>query len=163
MANMTDPSIALQSFQEVLLTRGIPLQRGALYPELNVRADDANGRARLTYVTLEKRTVTAFVNLVLVEAIEGTPCFQMGYAVPEAYRGQGRAKTIVGMAIAELQCRFSGLGPALYLEAVVGVDNAASQRVAAQTLSPTPEAITDKVSGLPALRYLRKLDLTPPR
>jgi RimJ/RimL family protein N-acetyltransferase len=100
---------------------------------------------------------------VLCDPIEGTPCFQIGYAVPEAYRRQGRAKTVVGMAVEELQRGFSGRGPALYVEAVVGVDNAPSRRVAEQMLSATPDTITDEVSGLPALHYLRKLDLTSPR
>jgi hypothetical protein len=164
MASMTDPSSALSSFQEVLLAGAIQLQRCTLHPELHVYADQAKGCARFTYVTLERRTVTAFVNLVLCDPIEGTPCFQIGYAVPDAYRRQGRAKTVVGMAVEELQRGFSGrLGPALYVEAVVGVDNTPSQCVAEQILTATPDTITDEISGLPALRYLRKLDLTSPR
>jgi hypothetical protein len=64
------------------------------------------------------------------------------------------------MAIDELRHGLRGrIGPELYVEAVVGINNRASQRVAEQTVSPTPEAITDGVSGLPALRYLRLLDL----
>lgn len=160
---MTDPSSAMHSFQAALSSREIQLQRGALHRELYLYADDANRQPRFTYVTLEEGTVTAFVNLVLCGRIEGTPCFQIGYAVPEAFRRQGRAKTIVGMAIEELQRGFSGRGQALYLEATVSVDNTPSQRVAEQTLSATPDAITDSVSGLPALHYLRKLDLTLPK
>lgn len=164
MASMTDPSSALSSFQEVLLAGAIRLQRCALYPELHVYADQANGCARFTYVTVEGRTVTAFVNFVLCDTIAGTPCFQIGYAVPEAYRRQGRAKAVVGMAVEELQRGFSrSLGPALYVEAVVGVDNTPSQRVAEQILTATPDKVTDEISGLPALHYLRKLDLTLPR
>jgi hypothetical protein len=159
MASMTDPSNALHSFQEALLNGGMQLQRGAVHSELYLNTEGANGQPRFTFVTLEKTIVTAFVNLVLCGRIEGTPCFQIGYAVPEAYRRQGRAKTVVSMALAELQHGFSGLGPALYVEAIVGVDNAPSQRVAEQTLSATSEAITDAVSGLPALRYVRKMDL----
>jgi hypothetical protein len=163
MASMTDPSSALHSFQEALLRRGIQLQRGALHPELYLHVDDANGRIRFTYVTLEKSAVTAFVSFVLAEPVQGTPCFQVGYAVPEAYRRQGRAKALVGLAMAELQHGFSGsLGPALYVEAIVGADNTPSQRVAEKTLSATPVAVTDGISGLPALRYLRKIDLNLP-
>jgi hypothetical protein len=33
-------------------------------------------------------------------AIEGKPCFAIGYAVPEAYRNQGRAREIVKAALA---------------------------------------------------------------
>ena len=163
MASMTDPSSAMHSFQDVLLRRGVQLRHGALHPDLYLHADDAHGQPRFTYVTLEKNTVTAFVNLVLCAPVEGTPCFQIGYAVPEAYRRQGRAKAVAGMAVAELQHGFTGRGPALYVEAVVGTDNTASQRVAESVLSSTPEAITDRISRLPALRYLRKLDLTSPK
>jgi hypothetical protein len=117
MASMTDPSSALSSFQEALLAGAIQLKRCTLHPELRVHADQANGCVRFTYVTLEGSTVTAFVNLVLCDPIESMPCFQIGYAVPEAYRRQGRARTVVGMAVEELQRGFSGrLGPALYVE-----------------------------------------------
>lgn len=159
MAGMTDPSSALHSFQKALLRREMQLQRGAVHPELYLLADQAEGRTRFTYVTVEKTTVTAFVNLVLCEPIDGTPCFQVGYAVPEAYRRQGRAKAVVSMALAEVQHGFRGLGPALYVEAIVGVDNVPSQRVAEQAISATPVPITDGVSGLPALRYVRKMEL----
>lgn len=163
MASMTDPSNALRSFQDVLLRGGIQLRRCVLHPDMYVYADRANGRARFTYVTFEDSTVTAFVNLVPCDPIEGTPCFQIGYAVPEAYRRQGRAKSIVGMAMEELQHGFGGkLGAALYVEAIVGLDNTPSQRVAEQVISATSDAITDEVSGMPALRYLRQLDLTAP-
>lgn len=163
MASMTDPSSALHSFQEVLSLGGIQLRRCVLHPELHLYTDRANGSARFTYVTLDKRTVTAFVTLVACEPIDGTPCLQIGYAVPEAYRRQGRAKAAARMAVEELERGLSGKEwAALYLEAVIGIDNTASQRVAEHALSTTSESITDEVSGLPALRYLRKLDLSQP-
>jgi hypothetical protein len=45
-----------------------------------------------------------------------------------------------------------------YVEAIVGADNAASRRVAEQIISDTPEPMVDGISGLPAFRYLRKID-----
>jgi len=47
--------------------------------------------------------------------------------------------------------------PALYVEGVVGIDNEASKRACAATISSNPTAITDAVSGLPALQYIRKI------
>ncbi len=44
-----------------------------------------------------------------------------------------------------------------YVEAIVGVHNAPSQRVAAATISDAPIEETDKISELPALQYLRKI------
>ena len=44
-----------------------------------------------------------------------------------------------------------------YVEAIVGMHNTASQRVAAKVISDKPVATTDAASGLPALQYLRKV------
>jgi predicted acetyltransferase len=108
-------------------------------------------------VRLDRQTVTALVLVVLSDPIEDTPCFQIGYAVPKAHRGQGRAKSALESAIAELKY---GLArnkiSTFYIEAVVGADNEASKNTAATTISNTPTEITDEFSGLPALHYVRK-------
>jgi RimJ/RimL family protein N-acetyltransferase len=158
MTNMTDPLNALKSFQQALLLGGIQLQRGGVDRELFVHLDEPNGMPRFTYVRLQRQTVTAFVELVICDPIEGTPCFQIGYAVPESYRSQGRAKSAVSAAIAELKHGLARIPiQTFYVEAIVGADNKASQRVAAETISATPDAVTDQVSGLPALHYVRKI------
>jgi hypothetical protein len=103
--------------------------------------------------------VTAFVEFAPCEPIEGTPCFAIGYAVPEAYRNQGRAKDAIRAAISEMQNGFSRMMPAFYIEAIVGGDNKPSQRVAEQIISSnTPRPVTDKLSGLPAFQYLQKIE-----
>jgi hypothetical protein len=45
-----------------------------------------------------------------------------------------------------------------YVEAMIDVDNKASQRVAEKILSTNPIATTDQVLGEPALQYLRRID-----
>jgi hypothetical protein len=159
MPQMTDPSGALVSFQQALLDGEIQLQHGAIDPELFVYVDRPSGLPRFTYVRLKHQMVAAMVMLVSVEPLDGYPCFQIGYAVPERYRRQGRAKSAVAAAIAELR---QGLKRnhvlTFYVEAIVGTDNEASKRVAAVTISAVPTEITDSVSGLPALRYVRKID-----
>jgi RimJ/RimL family protein N-acetyltransferase len=125
---MTDPSNALQSFQQALLLGGIQLRRGVLDKDLYVYVDEADGQRRFTYVRLEGSTVTAFVNFALCEPIDGTPCFSIGYAVPEAYRNQGRAKEAVRAAISEMQHGFGRHGYSFYVEAIVGADNKPSQQ-----------------------------------
>ncbi|MDR7134517.1 RimJ/RimL family protein N-acetyltransferase [Lysobacter niastensis] len=157
MAQMTDPSLAMASFQEELRQSGVELERGRIDPEIHVFADNADGRPRLTYVRLQGRTVTAYASFVIGDPIDDSPCFQVGYAVPAKYRNQGRARDVLRAAITELQNGFAG-NPPFYVEAVVGVDNPASQRVAEQVLSTEPETITDRVSGLPALHYVRKVE-----
>lgn len=155
---MTDPSNALQSLQAELLRVGVTqLQRGVLDRDLRVHFDKPDGGLRVTYVRLDGSTVTAFVEFASCEPIERTPCYAVGYAVPEKYRNQGRAKEILKAALSEMQRGFGRLG-AFYVEAIVGADNRASQRVAEQVISGAPEAITDKVSGLPAFRYVRRIE-----
>jgi hypothetical protein len=158
LAKMTDPSDALTSFQQALRDGLIEVHAGTIDPELYVHLDHPNGTPRFTYGRHKGDVITALVVLAMCEPIDGVPCFQIGYAVPEDYRSQGRAKSIVDAAIAELK---HGLGrnkiDSFYVEAIVGVDNEASKRVATTTISTTPVAVTDKYSGLPALQYLRKV------
>ncbi len=92
---MTDPSDALTSFQQALLDGEMQLGRGDIDPELSVHHDSPQGKMRLTYARLEGQTVTALALVVMGDPIEGLPCFELGVAVPEEYRSQGRAKKIV--------------------------------------------------------------------
>lgn len=154
---MTDPSNALQSFQQLLLTGKIQLEPGRLDTNLYSYVDKKDGIARFTLVRLEGKTVTAFVVFAQDGTIEGKPCFAIGYAVPEAYRNQGRAKEIVMAALAEMQGAFRRLYPEFYVVAIVGADNKFSQRVAEQVISNAPVAVTDQVSRLPAFRYVRRI------
>lgn len=159
MSQMTDPMAALTSFQEVFETEGIPLQPGVIDPTLFVHRDQPTGTPRFTYVRLDRRTVTALVMFAQVPPLKGLLCFQLGVAVPEKYRAQGRAKEIVTAATTELQSGLSRSSiPAFYIEAVVGTDNEPSKRVAAATISADPVPITDEFSGLPALHYIRKIE-----
>lgn len=156
---MTDPSQALQSFQQALLHGGIQVQPGVLDRNIYVHFDRPNGGSRFTYVRLEGTTVTAFVEFASCEAIEGSPCFGIGYAVPEAFRNQGRAKDAIRAALSEMQQGLGRIGLSVfYVEAIVGADNKPSQRVAEQVVSDTPVAVTDHVSGLPAFQYVRKIE-----
>jgi RimJ/RimL family protein N-acetyltransferase len=156
---MTDPTTALQSFQQELLRGAMQLRPGVLDKNLYLHVDNPNGQTRFTYVKLKgKKTVTAFVEFATCEPIEGRPCFALGYAVPEAYRKQGRAKEAVSAAMSEMRHGFGRIGMIFYIEAIVGADNKASQHIAEQLISDTPEAITDEISGLPAFRYVRKIE-----
>lgn len=78
-------------------------------------------------------------------------------AVP--YRKQGLAKALLTSSLEE----FSGLlakelaEPGFYVEAVVGVDNEPSKRVAGQFFTEPKETV-DGVSGLPALHYIKLVE-----
>lgn len=155
---MTDPFDSLASFQKMLPLGKLPLQRAQLDPTVSVMVDEpVAGVVRFTYVRTLGKRATEMALLVTCEPIEGQPCWALGYAVEPELRGQGRAKSIVTAALNEFEAgmRRAGALP-MYVEAVVGADNPASQRVATQ-LFGKGEPITDSVSGLPALRFLRHL------
>jgi len=156
---MTDPTDGLVSFQQALLNGEIDLQRGELDREVFVHFDQPTASTnRFTYVKLDRKTVKALAMIVPTQFMHGLPCFQMGVAVPEDYRGKGYAKNIMEAAIAEFK---NGLArnniPSFYIEAVVSVENAPSKRIAETVICATPTAITDSESGLPALHYVRKV------
>lgn len=151
---MTDPMNALLSFQQEFLVHEPKLKPTLLDPNLYVHIDTPNGDIRVTFVRLDGKTVTALVSFSEGEPIDGIHCYNIGYAVAEAYRNRGRAKEIVTAAIKELK----GNGDAFYVDAVVAADNIASQRVAAQVVSETPVPTTEQISGLPAFRYVRRFE-----
>ncbi|WP_286727656.1 MULTISPECIES: GNAT family N-acetyltransferase [Sphingobacterium] len=155
---MTDPTSAMQSFQDEFSKGNIQLQPCINSSGVYVYADQINKKARLTYITLQDTTITSFVNFVSCAPIDGIPGFQIGYAVPELYRNNGSAKKTISNAITEMRYGFRSAGIiAFYIEALVDADNKASQRVAEQVISANPENIIDEFSGLPALRYFREI------
>lgn len=161
---MTDPSNALRSFQHQFRLGRIPVRAGAIDKFIFCFHDTLLGQERFTYVTLNRKTVTAFVNFAFVEPIDGKPCLSIGYAVPQPYRNQGRAKKAAASAILEIQNLMSERGcSTFYVEAIVGTENEASKCVAAAVISDTPKALTDDESGLPALQYVRKLQTFLPQ
>jgi hypothetical protein len=156
LPGLTDPSDALTSFQQALLNGEVQLQRGELDTDIFVHLDRPAGSPRFTYARVDRKTVTAPVILVCVDPIDGVPCFQIGYAVPPTHRNKGRAKDAprspsFGMGCQGTRC------PRSTSKRSSAATNEASQRIAAATLSDAPTEVTDSVSGLPALHYVRKL------
>lgn len=149
------------SFQEAIRDGEIALQRGALDRNVFVYMDKLpSGATRFAYARMNGQIVLAFANFVTAGSEKGLPVFQVGVAVPVSERGKGRAKHIVAAGIAELKHGLNRAHPGaeFYVEAIIGIDNIASQCVAAAAISAdTPKRITDSVSGLPALQYIRKV------
>jgi RimJ/RimL family protein N-acetyltransferase len=129
MAQMTDPYQALVAFQKAMDEGTIGVTPGLLNPDVLVHGDDAGGYKRMTYVQFDGATVVALVAFVAYDYKDDVPVLQIGYAVAEKYRRQGRAKALVMSAIAEMQNGLAGIFEHVYIEAVVSADNAASRRV----------------------------------
>lgn len=159
MSAMTDPTPAMESMEAAIKGRRLQLDRCHYDREMGAFADQVNGMTRLAYVRLDDQGVAAFVNLVLTDVIDGVPSFQAGVAVPERNRRRGYAKALLEAVIKEMAYGY-GKTPmkAFTVEAVVSVDNVASNAVCRAVLSETPEAITDHPTGEPALHYVRRVE-----
>ena len=155
MPALTDPFPAFVSFQEVFGARQLEIQRGRLDSRLRVHYDKPNGAPRFTYVLLDGRTVTSMVEMVVCDPVEGLPCFNVGYAVAPAYRGRGLAKQLLVAAIAEMRTGFTG-NPPFYVEAIVSVNNIASQHVAAHGITTEIVECTDDATGEACYQYLKQ-------
>lgn len=155
---IADPMAALVSFQKEV-RRGMPTHPADLCPEIRVVLDQPNGITRYTYARIEHGRVKSIALFVLHDPIDGVPCFNLGYAVPEAYRNRGWATEIVEQGIQELR---RGLGRhgvnSFYVEAVVSKNNLASHRVASKVISDAPVAGTDSESEEPILAYTRLIE-----
>lgn len=157
MPQITNPVDELLSFQQALVKGEIKLQAGKIDPELYVYSDATGDSIRFTYVRLIGLIVTGYATMVMTEPMHGLPCFHASVAIPEAYRGKGYAKNVLQAAMTELKDGLSrNNAPSFYVEAVVGVSDTPSQRLAEAAISPTPVAVTDSQTGGPALQYIRK-------
>ncbi|WP_209632104.1 GNAT family N-acetyltransferase [Cronobacter sakazakii] len=155
MPDMIDPSDSLKSFQDALDKKLITLSSCVVHPEMKVLLDDAEGTPRITYALLDGDKVKGIAIYVPAEAIEGLPCFGLGYAVAEQYARQGVATEIVQNSLDEMHAGFKKIYPKFYVEAIVGIDNEGSKKVASKLLSQEPKACNDTYSGKPALQYVR--------
>jgi len=158
MSEMTDPMEALTSLQ-IEVKRGLRFKPCELDSSIGVYMDQPNGSTRLSYAKIEDGIVKALSLFVAVDPIDGVACFTAGYSVANDCRNNGIATSFLKNSIAELK---HGLGEngvnKFYIEAIVGVDNIASQKVAAKTISTTHEAVVDCCSGKGAFRYLHLVE-----
>ncbi|MBN8791024.1 MAG: GNAT family N-acetyltransferase [Stenotrophomonas nitritireducens] len=158
MAAMTDPMNALISFQQALATGGVSPQMAELHNDVLVLFDHPNGVPRFTYALVREQSVVAVAVFVPTDPIDGTTCFNSGYAVDQRHRSKGLGKEITQKAFDELTEGFRRAGfPGLYVEAIVSTSNEHSQRLANRLFSDSPTACTDEESGQPALQYVRRL------
>lgn len=154
MSGMTDPMEALASLQ-VEVKRGLRFKPCELDKSIGVFMDKPNGRTRLSYAIIEGDVVKALSLFVAVEPIEGVACFMVGYAVDNEFRNNGIATNLLNNSIAELKHGLAKNGiKKLYIEAIVGVDNIASQKVASKSISTKHEKVVDGYSDKDAFRYL---------
>lgn len=156
MPEMTNPMNALTQLQIALDNNVISPTSCELHKDILVEVDQPNGLPRYTYFKHSKSKVQAIALFVLIEHIEGTPCFQMGWATLESVRNLGHATNIVEKGIDELKNGLQRHGIKIfYLEAIISSSNQASIKLATKLISDSPTECTDSFSGEPALQFLR--------
>lgn len=157
---LPDLMSAMESFQQALNAGDIQLRPGELDSDLYLHMDRPQGEIRLTYVRLQGDRVTAMVQFLPAEPYEGERCFSVGWAVPEKFRGRGRASEAFLAAIREMRNGFSRHPEfkGFWIEGVVGEENKASQKVAEKVISAPVQIGIDKNAGVPIFQYFRWID-----
>lgn len=159
MPSMTDPMDSLRLLQEAIDNQILQFQPGELYSDLAVHYDTPNDIPRFTYVKLNDLVAQSIALFVMVDPIDGIPCFQMGWATIPSMRGNGLATDISTKAVEELK---NGLRrnstTKFYLEAVISDSNTESRNIANKLLSDSPESCKDSFSGEDAFQYLRLIE-----
>ncbi|EKP0316785.1 GNAT family N-acetyltransferase [Aeromonas veronii] len=161
MAQMTDPHDGLVSLQSALKLGFIQLSKCNVHKDLKCVYDTPNDSPRYTFAMLDRdNVVKATALFVLLDSYGDGPCFSVGYAVAEPFRGQGVAYEILEKSLDEFIAFMKGRAPRMYIETMVSVDNIASQKVSSRFISDAPSETTDELSGLPALHYQRIVELS---
>lgn len=155
---MTDPTTALLSFQQALIDKEIKPRPGRWNKGLQVLEDRPAGQLRVTHSRIVGKVAQGIVEYVIVEPVKSLPCFAIGYAVASAFRQQGIGSALLRESMEEFKRELNRGGlKEYYLEAVVGIQNTASNKIASRLLCPNPKPIIDQLSGEPAFQYFKKV------
>ncbi len=156
MADPTDYTLAMQHLQAAIRKGQVQMTPCQLHPDIKMLADQAGGNLRLTYAKVEHGRVKAFAAASPSGWREGAMIFNLGYAVPEYYRGRGLAREIARKAIDDLVAGMKRNGhPSLWIEITMDVENVASQKVAAAVLGVEPESFVGEF-GNSSFMYARR-------
>lgn len=159
MPRLVNPMDAMKTFEPALRSGEIRVQPGEVDPELFVHLDHPNGQPRVTYARFKSNNLSALAIIIPAEHYEGKPCFQIGYAVPQHLRKRGYAKDVARAAIAEFRAGMKRNGVNdLYIEAIVGKKNVASQKVAEALFGSAIKESNDNDSGEPIYQYVAKIE-----
>lgn len=157
---MVDLAKTLQLYNAAFADGSIVPQRCELHKDLYVLSDEVPGGTRVTYARVVKGRAIALVVFVSVDPVDGMPCFNVGYAVDPDHRRKGLGKSVLAASLKEMQ---HGLkrhsNRPFVVEAVVALENEASNRLATQLLCDEPNRIVCDESGEDAFQYLRTISL----
>ncbi|KQO06887.1 hypothetical protein ASF09_11545 [Sphingomonas sp. Leaf242] len=149
---------SFKSFEPALKRGELKVERGRIDPSLIIHADEPQGKVRITYARMDGNSVVGIAIITPAEFENGLPVFQIGYAVPQHLRKRGIAKKLVQAAIDEFTSGVKRGGVVhFYIEAMVGVKNIGSQKVAAHVIGGEPRETKDHNSGEAILQYIKEI------
>ena len=155
---MTDPIDALISLQKAVNDSTVHMTEGKFYPNVKCLIDYPDGETRYTYAKIIDNEVQAIAILGLIPMASDVPYFQIGFGVKKSKRGQGMGIRLMKQALKELVNDISTSSmKEFYLQAIVNVENEASNNISRKYISNSPTSIFDTLSGEPAYQYLCKV------
>ena len=151
---MINPMDGLNELQKAM-DNGFNLMPCELYADISMVVDTPDNKPRFTYVKTDNGHITAYCVFVWADPVGSVPCFNIGYAVPEKYQHNGLAAEIIKKGIAELQNGGKrNKMSKFYIEAIIGLENHISQKLAKKFITNYSKKITDSHSGQPAYQYI---------
>ena len=159
MSNMINPLDGLLELQDGI-NNGLQMVKCPGDSGISVFFDNPEGVLRLTYAMMEGDTVVAYSVFLKDKPINGVAVFDVGYAVLEEYRGKGMASHVLKNSIDFLTntMKSANAFTSYYIEAIIGVNNTASNKLAHKVISDKPKQIVDMHSGEDAYQYLRLIN-----
>lgn len=134
---LTGAELAEEGLTQIAIAiagRKITLEPGRIFDDVYVHADAPQGVRRTSYVMFSptvENEVIAKCSIIHVGAHDGTPKFQIDWAVHPLYRRKNWGKSIAAKALKEFTTGMAGRLPTGFLiEAVVDEDNAPSKTIA---------------------------------
>lgn len=134
----------------------VPLLKvSTAFPIWRTRRSSANKNSLVLCSACRSRLCRTPSDAALCAALQVRP---LRWAVAEAYRGQGKAGVAVLASLRKMRNGFARAGmKAFWVEAIVGEDNIASQKLAQRVTSAPVEKSTVSTSGDPIVQYLRRI------
>lgn len=156
--DMVNPMDGLKELQKAL-DNGFNVNPCEIYSDLSMVVDTPDNKARITYIkTDSNNSIISYCVYVSADPVEGIPCFNIGYAVPKKYQNEGLGSEIIKKSIDELKNGLKRNGRnEFYIEAIIGVDNHVSQKLAQKYISSESKKVTDSYSKQPAYQFLGKV------
>ena len=156
---MPNPINVLNGLQTEL-NKGLQVNNCIYDPNYKMRLDKFESGNRFVFMKIINGVIQTLSIFGTIEPIKNLPCFSIGYAVLEQYRGKGLALEAMLKGIEEVKFGLGGLGfQKFYIEAVIDRTNIHSINVAEKLFSCKGKPVVDSETNTPAYWYLKLIEI----